>query len=155
MTQHANTHRFGPDVWVTVASTGEHVKVELLSQVANAYRVRSSANGVQFYQDDELNETAPHPGEDAGRHWSRCRGTGCGAPLTAELTTCETCQAPVCTCGRCACSPAIARRAKAARTKKAAKKTAKKAQPQPEVEAATEEVEDVAVDDGADTAESS
>jgi hypothetical protein len=93
--------------------------VELWSNIANAYRVRSAGNGIQFFQEAELEEMPVHPDEDFGRHWSRCRGTGCGAPLTAELATCEKCQARVCTCGRCACSPTAARRAKA---KKAAKK---------------------------------
>lgn len=156
MTQQANTHRFGPDVWVTVASTGEYVKIELWSQIANAYRVHSSGSGVQFYADDELTEIDPHPEEDFGRHWGRCRGTGCGAPLTAKLETCETCKSPLCTCGRCACSPAVARRAKTARAKKAAKKSPKKAQPEAETEAADgEEAEAAAADEAEATAESS
>lgn len=140
MAQHIVTHRFGPGVWATVGSTGEHVRVEVWSNIANAYRVKSAGNGVQFFQESELEEVAPYPDEDFSRHWSRCRGTGCGAPLTAGLPICENCKSPICTCGRCTCATATARRAK---TKKAAKKTAKKV-----VAAKAEEVsEEVAEDE--------
>jgi hypothetical protein len=112
------THRFGPDTWATVGATGKHVRVEIWSKIANAYRVHSAADGVEFFQEDELTEVVAYPDEDFTRHWSRCRRIGCGAPLTAELPTCETCKGPICTCGRCACA--------SSKTKKAAKKRAKK-----------------------------
>ena len=32
--------RFGPERWVTLRDTGEHVKVEVWSAIAAAYRVR-------------------------------------------------------------------------------------------------------------------
>jgi len=113
MAQHATAHRFGPHAWAIVGSTGEHVRVELWSEIANAYRVRSAGNGVQFFQEAELQEVPPHPEEEIGRHWSRCRGIGCGAPLTADLKICEKCKAPICTCGRCTCQTAAARSSKA------------------------------------------
>ena len=33
--------RFGPEHWVTLRDSGEHVKVEVWSSIAAAYRVRS------------------------------------------------------------------------------------------------------------------
>jgi len=131
MAQHPITHRFGPDIWATVSSTGEHVRVELWSNIASAYRVRSAGSGVQFFQEAELEEVPKYPDEDFCRDWSRCRGTGCGAPLTAELPLCQSCQARICTCGCCACSTASARSAKA---KKATKRKSKK-DPEPAAEA--------------------
>jgi hypothetical protein len=136
MAQHKISHRFGPDIWVTVGSTGEHVRVELWSDIANAYRVHSAGNGVQFFQEAELEEMPPHPDEDFGRHWSRCRGMGCGAPLTAALPVCEKCQARICTCGRCGCSTATARRTK---IKKSAKSSSKKEQVKAEPEVVADE----------------
>jgi len=118
MAQHAVTHRFGPDVWATVSSTGEHVRVELWSEIAKAYRVRSAGSGIQFFQEAELEEVPPYPDADFSRHWSRCRGPGCGAPLTAELVVCEGCQTRICTCGHCNCSTAAARRQKAKSARK-------------------------------------
>lgn len=96
--------RFGPEQWVTVRATGEHVKIEAWSSIAAAYRARSGKRGVFFAHDDELDEIIVHPDDDRGRHWPRCAASGCGAPLTPELTVCPTCQAPTCTCGRCRCS---------------------------------------------------
>lgn len=137
------THRFGPDIWATVGSTGEHVKVELWSDVANAYRVRSAGNGVQFFQESELEEVTPYPDDDFTRHWSRCRATACGAPLTAALATCEKCQGRICTCGRCACPPGTGRRSKA---KKATKSKSKKSSAKLEVQAAEAATEEAGTD---------
>ena len=39
--------RFGPERWVTLRDTGEHVKVEAWSTIAAAYRVRSRKRGVR------------------------------------------------------------------------------------------------------------
>lgn len=138
MAQHAIVHRFGPDVWAKVGSTGEHVRVELWSNIANAYRVRSAGNGVQFFQEAELEEVVAYPDADFTRHWSRCRRTGCGAPLTSELKICEACKARICTCGHCECSPATRSKTKKAAAKKATKKT----QARPEAEAVETELTD-------------
>ena len=111
--------RFGPEHWVTVRDSGEHVKVEAWSAIAAAYRVRSHTGGIQFVTDDELDEVPVHPDVDRGKHWNRCQASGCGAPLTPELPVCARCQAPTCTCGRCRCVRAAAVRAKTARKKAA------------------------------------
>jgi hypothetical protein len=95
--------RFGPERWVTMRETGEHVKVECWSPIATAYRVRSRKSGLQFVSEDELVEISEHPEAHLGRHWRRCAASGCGAPLTPELPVCPQCQAPTCTCGRCEC----------------------------------------------------
>src|SRR5512139_94648 len=96
--------RFGPEHWVTVRATGEHVKVEAWSAIATAYRVRSRKRGVLFAADDELDEILAHPEGELGRYWPRCAAAGCGAPLTPELTVCARCHAPICACGRCGCN---------------------------------------------------
>ena len=41
MRKEAEAPRFGPEHWVTMRDTGEHVKVESWSAIAAAYRVRS------------------------------------------------------------------------------------------------------------------
>jgi len=113
--------RFGPEHWVTIRDSGEHVKVEVWSAIAAAYRVHSRKRGVLFVTDDELDELPVHPEVDRGRHWNRCQAARCGAPLTPDLAICARCHAPTCTCGRCHCPPArAATRAKAARKKTAA-----------------------------------
>ena len=113
--------RFGPERWVTLRNTGEHVKVETWSTIASAYRVRSSKRGVLVVTEDELDELPDHPEVHLGKHWNRCQAPGCGAPLTPELPICTHCQAPTCTCGRCGC----ARPQPAARTKTARRTTRK------------------------------
>jgi len=114
------TPRFGPEHWVTLRDTGEHVKVEAWSAIAAAYRVRCK-RGTFFVTEDELDELAAHPEAHLGKHWNRCPAAGCGAPLTPELQTCPRCTAPVCVCGRCRCvRPAATARTKAARKKSAA-----------------------------------
>jgi len=126
------THRFGPEHWVTMRDTGEHVKVEAWSPIAAAYRVRSRKRGVFVAGDDELDELLVHPGVGLGKYWTRCVAPGCGAPLTPELVICVKCEAPTCACGRCRCvrTPTAAARAKTAARKKAAPKvTAKAAKP--------------------------
>ena len=114
--------RFGPEHWVTLRDTGEHVKVEVWSTIAAAYRVRSRKRGVLFATHDELDEVPAHPDVLLGKHWNRCPAPGCGAPLTPGLAICPRCQGPTCTCGRCRCvRPATtAARAKTARKKAAA-----------------------------------
>jgi hypothetical protein len=112
--------RFGPEHWVTIRDSGEHVKVEVWSAIAAAYRVRSRKRGVLFVTDDELDELPVHPDVDRGRHWNRCQAARCGAPLTPDLAICARCHAPTCTCGRCHCPPVrAAARAKVARKKPA------------------------------------
>jgi hypothetical protein len=96
--------RFGPEHWVTLRDTGEHVKVEAWSTIAAAYRVRSRKRGVLFATDDELDEVPEHPEGERGKHWTRCQAIGCGAPLTPGLAICPRCQAPTCSCGRCRCA---------------------------------------------------
>ena len=111
--------RFGPERWVTLRDSGEHVKIEAWSAIAKAYRVRSRKRGILFVGEDELDEIAVHPEGERGKHWNRCQAVGCGAPLTPELPTCPRCQAPTCTCGRCQC-PTVrvsTLRVKRARTK--------------------------------------
>jgi len=109
-------HRFGPERWVTVRSTGEHVKIEAWSVIAGAYRLRSRKHGMLFATDEELDEIPAHP--DAGKNWIRCVASGCGAPLTPELPVCARCQAPTCGCGRCRCArPSAAARSKQPRKK--------------------------------------
>ena len=104
-------HRFGPEHWVTLRATGEHVRVEAWSGIAAAYRVRSRSHGVVFATEEELDAIPAHP--EAGKHWTRCAITGCGAPLTPELSVCPRCNAPVCTCGRCRCARPPSRSARA------------------------------------------
>ncbi len=113
--------RFGPERWVTVRDSGEHVKVEAWSSIAAAYRVRSPKRGILFVADDQLDDLPLHPEVDRGKYWNRCQAAGCGAPLTPELPTCARCKSPTCTCGRCRCvrGPTAAARAKAARKKTA------------------------------------
>lgn len=53
--------RFGPEHWVTLRDSGEHVKVEAWSTIAAAYRVRSRRRGVLFATDDELDEVSSTP----------------------------------------------------------------------------------------------
>jgi hypothetical protein len=97
-------HRFAPEVWVTVIDTGENVKVESWSAIADAYRVRSRKSGLQFLREAALGALSTHPEAHLGKDWIRCKGTGCGAPLTPELQVCERCQSSVCICGKCQCS---------------------------------------------------
>jgi hypothetical protein len=117
------TQRFGPEHWVTMRDTGEHVKVESWSTIAAVYRVRSRKRGVMFAADAELDEMLVHPEVGLGKYWTRCAAPGCGAPLTPELVICVRCQAPTCACGRCRCVrvPATASRAKKPRKKAAPK----------------------------------
>lgn len=114
--------RFGPEHWVTLRDSGEHVKVEVWSSIAAAYRVRSRKRGVLFATDDELDEVPEHPEMHLGKHWNRCQASACGAPLTPDLATCDRCKGPICTCGRCRCvrTPTAAARAKTAARKKTA-----------------------------------
>jgi hypothetical protein len=115
--------RFGPEQWVTLRDSGEHVKVEVWSTIAAAYRVRSHKRGVMFATDEELDDLPAHPEVHLGKHWNRCPAARCGAPLTPGLTICARCQQPTCTCGRCRCvRPAAVARAKTARKKAAAAK---------------------------------
>lgn len=117
------THRFGPDHWVTLRDTGEHVRVELWSPLAAAYRVHSVSRGLLFVGDTELADIPPHPQHDLGKYWSLCRAPRCGAPLTPDRPICPRCQALTCMCGRCQCvSPARARRKRASKKKVAAEK---------------------------------
>jgi len=113
--------RFGPEHWVTLRGSGEHVKVEAWSAIAAAYRVRCK-RGVLFVTDDEVDELPAHPDAHLGKHWNRCQAVGCGAPLTPELKICPRCAGPTCACGRCRCvrPSAAAARAKSARKKSAA-----------------------------------
>jgi hypothetical protein len=124
MSKEPITPRFGPEHWVTLRDTGEHVKIEAWSPIADAYRVRSRKRGLLFAGVDELDEILVHPEDGLGRHWTRCAAPGCGAPLTPGLVICPRCQAPTCTCGRCRCvrTPPATARAKTAR-KKAPPKT--------------------------------
>ncbi len=110
--------RFSPECWVTMRNTGEHVKVESWSRIAAAYRVRSRKHGLQLCSADDLVEISAHPEAHLNRHWSRCQTSGCGAPLTPELSTCPQCNGLTCTCGSCQCAPTRAR-AKTARKKPA------------------------------------
>ena len=112
--------RFGPEHWVTLRDSGEHVKVEAWSGIAAAYRVRSRKRGILFVTEDELDEVATHPDVERGKHWNRCPAVGCGAPLTPELPICARCQAPTCNCGRCRC---VRPPTRAPRAKTAGKKT--------------------------------
>src|SRR5262249_26953800 len=110
MSKEPFTPRFGPEHWVTLRATGEHVKIEVWSAIAAAYRVRSRRRGVLFAVDEELDEIPVHPEAALGRHWSRCPAQGCGAPLTPELAVCARCHAPTCVCGRCRCAPTTRKR---------------------------------------------
>ena len=117
--------RFGPEQWVTIRDSGEHVKVEAWSQIAAAYRLRSRKNGLLFAADADLDEIPVHPEADRGKHWKHCQAAGCGAPLTSALPVCPRCQAPTCTCGRCECArPGTA---STSRPKTARKKTTSRA----------------------------
>jgi hypothetical protein len=118
MQKEDDPHRFGPECWVTMRDTGEHVKIESWSRIAAAYRIRSRKNGLQLVSADALIAIDAHPEAHLNRHWSRCQATGCGAPLTPELPTCPQCNGPTCTCGGCQCVPTRAR-AKTARKKAA------------------------------------
>ncbi|HVO23593.1 MAG TPA: hypothetical protein VMW56_08195 [Candidatus Margulisiibacteriota bacterium] len=104
MSKVPSTPRFGPEHWVTLRDTGEHVKVEAWSAIAAAYRVRSRKRGILFAADDELDEVVVHPDDGIGRYWPRCAAPGCGAPLTPNLVVCARCQSPTCACGRCRCA---------------------------------------------------
>ena len=119
MGKEAGAPRFGPEHWVTMRDTGEHVKVESWSAIAGAYRVRSGKHGLQFVSQADLEEICVHPEVHLGKHWSRCLAPGCGAPLTPELSTCPQCHAPICSCGRCQCTRRP--RAKVARKKPASR----------------------------------
>jgi hypothetical protein len=103
MRKEESVRRYGPGQWVTLRDTGEHVKVELWSPIAGAYRVHSRRGGLQFAGAEELIEVTVHPDAQLGKHWGRCHAPGCGAPLTPGLQTCPKCQGLTCTCGRCQC----------------------------------------------------
>jgi hypothetical protein len=126
MGREESPHRFPPERWVTLRDTGEHVKVEMWSGIAAAYRVRSRKRGLLFATEEELDAIVAHPEEHLGKYWHRCRAPGCGAPLTPELPLCVRCQALTCTCGRCGC-------ARPARTAARSKAPRKKAAPRPPV----------------------
>lgn len=115
--------RFGPEHWITIRETGEHVKVEAWSSIAAAYRVRSRKSGLLVVTEEEVDEVPVHPEGHRGKHWSRCHAPGCGAPLTPALPICPRCQSPTCTCGRCQCARPTANPARA-RTKTTRKKAA-------------------------------
>lgn len=115
--------RFGPERWVTLRETGEHVQVEAWSTITSAYRVRSRLRGVFLAREDEVEELVDHPESSRGRHWNRCPAARCGAPLTPNLPLCPRCNAPKCTCGRCACATTRTAAAKKS-VKKVDKKTA-------------------------------
>lgn len=117
MTKKDVAPRFAPEVWVTVIDTGENVKVESWSAIADAYRVRSRKSGLQFLRQAALGELSAHPEAHLGKDWGRCKGTGCGAPLTPGLPVCERCGAFTCVCGKCQCV-AKATRARVPRIKK-------------------------------------
>ena len=123
MTKEATARRFGPERWVTLRETGENVQVEAWSPIASAYRVRSRKRGVFLAGEGELEELPEHPEAARGRHWTRCRGAGCGAPLTPELPVCEKCKQPTCFCGRCGCATARLAAAKRPSKRKAAAKS--------------------------------
>ncbi len=117
MSKQPITPRFGPEHWVTLRATGEHVKIEAWSAIAGAYRLHSRKRGVWFAADDELDEILVHPEVGLGKHWPRCVAAGCGAPLTPELVVCARCHTPTCACGRCRCvsTPRAATRKKSPR----------------------------------------
>jgi hypothetical protein len=115
MAKESPSPRFGPEVWVTVRDTGEHVKIEMWSAIAAAYRARSRKHGLLFLTEAEVDELHAHPEDHLGKHWSRCPAPGCGAPLTPNLPVCERCNGPTCACGRCACPR---RRSRAPQAKK-------------------------------------
>jgi hypothetical protein len=110
MSNKEEVHKFSQEQWVTMRNTGEHVKVELWSAIAGAYRVHSSKHGLQFASEADLEEICAHPEAHLGKHWSRCQAPGCGAPLTPGLDTCPKCNMPKCTCGRCGCVSKTKRR---------------------------------------------
>lgn len=116
--------RFGPERWVTLRETGEHVQVEAWSPIASAYRVRSRRRGVFLAGEDTLDELPVHPGVELGRHWNRCAAVGCGAPLTPDRPTCVRCDALTCWCGRCGCVSSRTKRPTAGKTRKKAAKAA-------------------------------
>jgi len=103
-------HKFSQEQWVMMRDTGEHVKVELWSAIAGAYRVHSSKHGLVFASEGDLVKLCAHPEAHLGKHWGRCQAPGCGAPLTPGLSICPKCNMPKCTCGRCRCVPKPARR---------------------------------------------
>jgi hypothetical protein len=116
--------RFGPEHWVTLRETGEHVKVEAWSKIAAVYRVHSRKHGMLFVTDEQLDEVPVHPDVLLGKHWTSCQAPRCGAPLTPGLPICARCGAPICSCGRCQCAPA---RGVTSRAKTAGKKAALRA----------------------------
>ena len=129
MAKEAPLRRFGPERWVTLRETGEHVQVEAWSTIATAYRVRLRNRSVILVPEGDLDDLPVHPEADRGRHWKRCAAARCGAPLTPGLAICPTCKGPTCACGRCLCvSAAAAKRAdktpRKPRVKKAEKKLA-------------------------------
>jgi hypothetical protein len=123
MRKEEGSPRFGPEHWVTIRETGEHVQVEAWSSIAAAYRVRSRKSGLLVVTEEEVDELLVHPEVHLGKHWSRCPASGCGAPLTPALPVCPRCHAPTCTCGRCQCvrpsTPSTRARPKATRKKTA------------------------------------
>lgn len=123
-------HRYGAEDWVTLRDTREHVKIEMWSSIAAAYRVRSRANGLLFVTDEEVDEVPAHPEAHLGKHWHRCQAPRCGAPITPDRPICPRCQAPICSCSRCQCARPVATAARA-RAKTARKKAAAKAQSAP------------------------
>ena len=119
MAKDENLRRFGPERWVTLRETGEHVQVEAWSTIAGAYRVRSRKRGVLLVAEGDLQEVAAHPEAALGRDWRRCPAVNCGAPLTSDLPLCPECNTAICSCGRCKCP------SRGARVKKAHKGTRK------------------------------
>jgi len=117
MSRKEEAPRFGPGHWVTLRDTGEHVRVELWSGIAAAYRVRSRKGGLQFVDAANLTEISAHPQAELGKQWALCRAPGCGAPLTPDLATCPRCDTPMCSCGRCGCARVAAAPRKTTRKK--------------------------------------
>jgi hypothetical protein len=103
MIRERSPRRFGPERWVTLRETGEHVQVEAWSTIASAYRVRSRKRGIFLVGERDLLELAAHPNAALGRDWTHCQAAQCGAPLTSDLLLCSHCKAAICTCGRCKC----------------------------------------------------
>lgn len=120
MSKEAPPRRFGPERWITVTGTGEHVQVEMWSSIMTAYRVHSRKRGTFLVGEGEVQDLAPHPEAARGKYWNRCPAVGCGAPLTPELEVCASCGALTCACGRCRCPSGRATAVKKARKKAAA-----------------------------------
>ena len=95
--------RFSPGQWATMRDSGVHVKVEAWSEIADAYRVHSRKDGLQFAAPEDLEPVVAHPNAHLGKYWSRCHAPGCGAPLTTGLAICPKCGGLTCNCGRCQC----------------------------------------------------